>query len=221
MDRSLDSSRFRALTGFVPPSWPDMIGEMASDATPYEQWRGTSRGDAVSAGRTPQDVCQQDASDHRRDGHVRQRRPQPVPRYRHRRDPRLQPRREEAGRHAAPLHQSEAEVLHRRRPRLRQHRVGARRRGLRVPRRGAEAGAVLRVLSAGGIAHQRARGRKRAEGLDGQRRRAGDRALHRQVGLSDQRDGDVEGDDGEADGRARRAWRGRTGRFSAARGTAT
>ena len=41
MDRSLDSSRFRAMTGFVPPSWPDMIGEMASDATPYEQWRGS------------------------------------------------------------------------------------------------------------------------------------------------------------------------------------
>ena len=43
MDRSLDSSRFRAMTGFVPPSWPDMIGEMASDATPYEQWRAYSR----------------------------------------------------------------------------------------------------------------------------------------------------------------------------------
>lgn len=39
MDRTLDSSRFRALTGFTPPSWPDMIGEMAADATPYERWR--------------------------------------------------------------------------------------------------------------------------------------------------------------------------------------
>jgi dTDP-4-dehydrorhamnose reductase len=43
MDRTLDSSRFRALTAFVPPSWPDMIGQMASDATPYEQWRASRR----------------------------------------------------------------------------------------------------------------------------------------------------------------------------------
>ncbi len=43
MDRTLDSSRFRALTGFVPPSWPDMIDEMASDPTPYEQWRASRR----------------------------------------------------------------------------------------------------------------------------------------------------------------------------------
>lgn len=39
IDRSLDSSRFRALTGFTPPSWPDMIAEMAADPTPYDQWR--------------------------------------------------------------------------------------------------------------------------------------------------------------------------------------
>jgi dTDP-4-dehydrorhamnose reductase len=39
IDRSLDSSRFRALTGFTPPSWPDMITEMAADPTPYDQWR--------------------------------------------------------------------------------------------------------------------------------------------------------------------------------------
>lgn len=33
IDRSLDSSRFRSLTGFVPPRWPDLIHEMrqASD----------------------------------------------------------------------------------------------------------------------------------------------------------------------------------------------
>jgi len=39
IDRSLDSSRFRSLTGFVPPSWPDMVAEMASDPTPYDRWR--------------------------------------------------------------------------------------------------------------------------------------------------------------------------------------
>ena len=29
IDRSLDSTRFRALTGFIPPSWPAMIEELA------------------------------------------------------------------------------------------------------------------------------------------------------------------------------------------------
>jgi dTDP-4-dehydrorhamnose reductase len=40
LDRSLDSSRFRALTAFVPPSWQTMIRDMAMDPTPYEEWRG-------------------------------------------------------------------------------------------------------------------------------------------------------------------------------------
>jgi dTDP-4-dehydrorhamnose reductase len=39
IDRSLDSSRFRALTGLQPPTWPDMIRQMAEDATPYRKWR--------------------------------------------------------------------------------------------------------------------------------------------------------------------------------------
>jgi dTDP-4-dehydrorhamnose reductase len=39
IDRSLDSSRFRALTGFQPPAWPDMLRQMAEDATPYYKWR--------------------------------------------------------------------------------------------------------------------------------------------------------------------------------------
>ena len=38
MDRSLDSSKFRTLTGFVPPSWPGMVDEMAADPTPYDAW---------------------------------------------------------------------------------------------------------------------------------------------------------------------------------------
>jgi dTDP-4-dehydrorhamnose reductase len=38
-DRSLDSSRFRAATGFRPPSWEEMIRDMAEDPTPYEEWR--------------------------------------------------------------------------------------------------------------------------------------------------------------------------------------
>lgn len=38
-DRSLDSSRFRAATGYRPPSWTEMVRDMAADATPYEQWR--------------------------------------------------------------------------------------------------------------------------------------------------------------------------------------
>jgi dTDP-4-dehydrorhamnose reductase len=39
IDRSLDSTRFRQITGFQPPSWADMIGAMASDPTPYDSWR--------------------------------------------------------------------------------------------------------------------------------------------------------------------------------------
>jgi dTDP-4-dehydrorhamnose reductase len=39
VDRSLDSSRFRALTGFTPPSWPEMIEELAADPTPYDEWK--------------------------------------------------------------------------------------------------------------------------------------------------------------------------------------
>ncbi len=41
IDRSLDSSKFRSATGFKPPTWEQMINEMASDPTPYDKWRGT------------------------------------------------------------------------------------------------------------------------------------------------------------------------------------
>lgn len=36
IDRSLDSTRFRNETGFAPPSWPEMIRQMADDARIYE-----------------------------------------------------------------------------------------------------------------------------------------------------------------------------------------
>jgi len=39
-DRSLDSARFRAATGFSPASWSEMVQRMAEDPTPYNQWRG-------------------------------------------------------------------------------------------------------------------------------------------------------------------------------------
>lgn len=39
IDRSLDSTRFRAATGIVPESWPAMIAEMAGDSTPYDSIR--------------------------------------------------------------------------------------------------------------------------------------------------------------------------------------
>jgi dTDP-4-dehydrorhamnose reductase len=35
IDRSLDSSRFRARTGWAPRSWPDMLRQAAQDSTPY------------------------------------------------------------------------------------------------------------------------------------------------------------------------------------------
>ena len=39
-DRSLDSSRFRQAAGYQPPSWPEMIAEMASHAAFYRQFKG-------------------------------------------------------------------------------------------------------------------------------------------------------------------------------------
>lgn len=38
-DRSLDCSRFKAATGFVPPSWREMIEEMAACPLPYDNWK--------------------------------------------------------------------------------------------------------------------------------------------------------------------------------------
>jgi dTDP-4-dehydrorhamnose reductase len=38
-DRSLDSSRFRKATGWVPDSWQTMISRMHADCTPYEIWK--------------------------------------------------------------------------------------------------------------------------------------------------------------------------------------
>ncbi len=39
-DRSLDGTRFRLATDWQPPSWDEMIVGLASDRTPYDQWRG-------------------------------------------------------------------------------------------------------------------------------------------------------------------------------------
>ena len=39
INRSLDSSRFRGATGFVPLPWAEMVETMASDSTPYDEWR--------------------------------------------------------------------------------------------------------------------------------------------------------------------------------------
>ncbi len=39
-DRSLDSTRFRQITGYHPPSWQEMMAEMASHADFYNQFRG-------------------------------------------------------------------------------------------------------------------------------------------------------------------------------------
>jgi dTDP-4-dehydrorhamnose reductase len=39
VDRSLDCSRFLAATGFVAPSWPEMIDEMAAASLPYDDWK--------------------------------------------------------------------------------------------------------------------------------------------------------------------------------------
>jgi dTDP-4-dehydrorhamnose reductase len=39
IDRSLDSRRFRAETGFEPPEWGTLIEEMRDDPTPYPIWK--------------------------------------------------------------------------------------------------------------------------------------------------------------------------------------
>ena len=39
IDRSLDSSRFRAQTGWVPPTWETMLSDLADDPTPYARLR--------------------------------------------------------------------------------------------------------------------------------------------------------------------------------------
>ncbi len=39
IDRSLDSSLFRSLTGFEPIAWPEMVKLMADDRTPYTKWK--------------------------------------------------------------------------------------------------------------------------------------------------------------------------------------
>ena len=38
IDRSLDSTKFRAATGFAPLPWPEMVDRMFSDPTPYDDW---------------------------------------------------------------------------------------------------------------------------------------------------------------------------------------
>lgn len=39
IDRSLNSKKFKDLTGFAPKPWPEMIAEMAADTTPYDKWK--------------------------------------------------------------------------------------------------------------------------------------------------------------------------------------
>ena len=39
-DRSLDSTRFRQATGYAPPSWPEMIQEMAENSHLYDRLKG-------------------------------------------------------------------------------------------------------------------------------------------------------------------------------------
>jgi dTDP-4-dehydrorhamnose reductase len=43
IDRSLDSTRFRELTGFKPMPWPKMIHRLASDPTKYQDFRSHDR----------------------------------------------------------------------------------------------------------------------------------------------------------------------------------
>lgn len=40
IDRSLDSSRFRQATGYIPPTWSELIQEMADNSTLYKKLEG-------------------------------------------------------------------------------------------------------------------------------------------------------------------------------------
>ena len=39
IDRSLDSTKLRQVTGFKPASWDEMVDQMTQDESPYEMWR--------------------------------------------------------------------------------------------------------------------------------------------------------------------------------------
>jgi dTDP-4-dehydrorhamnose reductase len=39
INRSLDGTRYHQVTGFIPPTWHDMIGQMYQDTTPYDKLR--------------------------------------------------------------------------------------------------------------------------------------------------------------------------------------
>lgn len=52
LDRSMRSDRFRERIGWTPPTWAEMIAEMAADETPYEAWQRLSPpGDESNANR--------------------------------------------------------------------------------------------------------------------------------------------------------------------------
>ena len=91
-------------------------------------------------------------------------------------------------------------LLHRRRARLWRGAQRHARGRFHLPRRGAQAGAVLRVPSARGGEDQRSGGGQRHGGGDRQRRLARGLPVHRQGRLSDQRHGHLQGDDGEGHG---------------------
>ncbi|MBX3289760.1 MAG: SDR family oxidoreductase [Acidobacteria bacterium] len=43
IDRSLNSERFAAVTGFKPESWPELMKRMVSDPAPYDKWKSIGR----------------------------------------------------------------------------------------------------------------------------------------------------------------------------------
>lgn len=49
-DRSMSGEKFREVTGWRAPTWPEMVRQMAADRTPYEAW-GASVGRSGGRGR--------------------------------------------------------------------------------------------------------------------------------------------------------------------------
>ena len=134
---------------------------------------------------------------HRRHRLLRLHRHPPTPRRRRRRGPDPLPRRGQAGRPAPLAQRLPRPLLRRRRPRPQVGRRCHDRRGLRLPRRRPQAGALVRVLPAAGRGHQRAGQRQRHPRGPRVRGEVGGVPEHRQGRLPDQRHGHQQGDDGE------------------------
>ena len=151
IDRSLDSSRFRAATGYAPPPWPELVGAMRrvrltrhshlEETAPCSKTRSCSSPAAPARSAMPCSSTFCNRTWRKSASSAATRRSRRTCAFTYRSD--------KLKFYIGDVrdYDSVHDALH-----------GV---GLRLPRGGAQAGAVLRVLSDGGGAHQRARRRER------------------------------------------------------------